>query len=81
MAAVEKTPDQWDAEDIIEGLKPFRGISAPSTDMCHAHTNALIWIVRRLDLEKSDPWTFLARVSPWTALFVLIGWLAWLFTK
>ena len=79
MAAIEKTPDQWDAQDIIEGLKPLRGISAPQAELCHAHTNALIWIVRRLDLAKPDPWTILARVSPWTALFILIGWLAWLF--
>ena len=77
----EKTPDQWDAEDIITALKPMRSLSSPTTDMCHAHTNALIWIVRRLDLEKPDPWTMLAKVSPWTALFILIGWLAWLFQR
>ena len=82
MAADEaKTPDQWEAADIIDGLREFRMRVLPDSAMCNAHTNALIWIVRRLDVAKPDPWAYLAKASPWTALFVLVGWLAWLFKK
>jgi hypothetical protein len=82
MAAEEaKTPDQWEAAEIIDGLRPLRNHSVPDPSICNAHTNALIWIVRRLDVAKPDPWLYLAKASPWTVLFILVGWLAWLFKK
>ena len=66
---MKKSPEQWEAVDMIDELKqgmPPAGHPA-KTDLCRAHTHALIWIIRRIDLngkksakaeEKNDsmPW-------------------------
>jgi hypothetical protein len=63
-----KTPDEWDAEDHIKNLKRFRdGEQRTGPDLCRAHTDVLIWIVRRLDLGPRNGFELalaMFRVSP-----------------
>ena len=69
MSSNAKTPDQWDAEDHIANLKKFlyQMPATPDTNLCKAHTEVLIWIVRRLDLSPRTGFEFalaLFKVSP-----------------
>ena len=66
----EKSPETWEAGDHIENLK--RGLAATGTCPAHADfTRALIWMIRRMDLNGNSSLTprmqfviSLAKASP-----------------
>jgi len=45
-----KTPDQWEAVDLIDILKERRGKT--NEIVLENHSRALIWIIRRMDLTR-----------------------------
>ena len=65
------TAEEQEADDLIAKLKDVsKGINNP---LCAIHTEALIWIVRRLNLSNK-PWQVALSSLPWPVT-VLLGML------
>ncbi len=73
MGAMTKTPDQWEAEDLIKKMQA-RVEGNHLDDLCVIHSEALIWIIRRLDLTTTWPGLLLqiAKTSPAAILGVCL---------
>ena len=55
--AEQRSPEDWEAEDIIEDLKstlprPGESPRPLSADVCRCHTHTLIWIVRHMERRE-----------------------------
>ena len=70
------TPDEMDASDIIDNLKSCgTSLEEPDVNVCKAHTQALIFIIRRLDFAPHNVYELvlsLFRASPLALLAIAL---------
>lgn len=82
------SPDRQEADAIIQKLSSTLGQPAATT-LCHVHSEALIWIVRRMDLNghgagltpRMQFLVALAKSSPISMIAIAIMFVAWVWAK
>lgn len=84
MSADEYNANKSEAKDIIDELHGLAtgGKTGCPPEIVKAHTRALVWIIRRLDLAPTPPWVLLAsKAGPIGMVCATVCWIGWIFAK